>query len=213
MDVRLTGAAQRKLTELNELLVSRVTSILVRLGDWPVVSGVKPLRGKLSGRFQISSGEYGVQFYIGGQAVMVEKLDMGPAFTRNKDMPIQTIKIAGHEYVLMPKSQYHRLQRGEEKLNQPRRLELPPLPEAHSDGTYPAIATGRAILARKIMKRRWALGWLQAKLAREAGVWPETLNRIEKCRVAASLFTVNNLVATLARAECASAPQHQDQSG
>ena len=123
-------------------------------------------------------------------------------------MRIQTLELAGHEYVLMPKSQYNRLRRGREKLDEIEEVGLPPLPETDSDGTYPAVATGRAILARKIMKRRWALGWSQAKLAREAGVRPETLNRIEKCRVTADLATVNKLVATLARTERAAARRH-----
>ena len=116
-------------------------------------------------------------------------------------MRIQTIELAGHEYVLMPKSQYNRLRRGREKLDEIEEVGLPPLPETDSDGTYPAVATGRAILARKIMKRRWAQGWSQAKLAREAGIRPETLNRIEKCRVTADLATVNKLVAALGKAE------------
>ena len=74
MDVRLTAAAQRELTELNEPLVSRITGILERLNNWPTVSGVKPLRGKLAGRFRIRTGDYRVQFYIGGNAVIVEKI-------------------------------------------------------------------------------------------------------------------------------------------
>ncbi len=74
MDVRLTAAAQQDLMELNEPLVSRITGILERLGDWPAVSGAKPLRGKLSGRFRIRTGDYRVQFYIGDHAVIVEKI-------------------------------------------------------------------------------------------------------------------------------------------
>ncbi len=116
-------------------------------------------------------------------------------------MRIQTIELAGNEYVLILKSQYNRLRRGKAQLDEVKEAGLPSLPEADADGTYPAVATGRAILARKIMKRRWALGWSQAKLAREAGIRPETLNRIEKCRVTADLATVNKLVAALGKAE------------
>ncbi len=89
--------------------------------------------------------------------------------------------------------------------NLPAGVDLPALPLAGPDGTYPAVATGRALLARKIIKRRWALGWTQVKLARQAGVRPENLNRIEKCRVTPDLATVNKLVAALAKAECRAA--------
>ncbi len=113
-------------------------------------------------------------------------------------MSIQTIELAGHEYVLMPKGDYNRLRRG---LPSDTEGELPALPPAGPDGTYPAVATGRALLARKLIKRRWTLGWPQVKLARRAGIRPETLNRIEKCHVAPDLATVNKLVAALEKAE------------
>lgn len=35
---------------------------------------------------------------------------------------------------------------------------LPPLPGKLPDGNYPAVEAGRAILARKLVKRRWAVG-------------------------------------------------------
>lgn len=113
-------------------------------------------------------------------------------------MTIQTLIIAGRHYVLIPRDEYDRRRRSKTDAAD---VDLPELPPAGPDGTYPAVETGRAVLARKIIKRRWALGWPQTKLARTAGIRPEALNRIEKCRVTPHLTTVNKLVAALTRAE------------
>ena len=56
---------------------------------------------------------------------------------------------------------------------------LPPLPAADANGNYPAIAYGRAMLARRIVAARNRAGWTQAELARRAGVRKETIHRIE----------------------------------
>lgn len=115
-------------------------------------------------------------------------------------MSVQTVNLAGHKYVLIPKCEYERWSRRTGTPEMPG-AGLPEIPLAGSDGTYPAVETGRALLARKIIKRRWALGWPQAKLARTAGVRPETLCRIEKCHVTPDLATINKLVAALDKAE------------
>jgi DNA-binding XRE family transcriptional regulator len=56
---------------------------------------------------------------------------------------------------------------------------LPPLPAPDAHGNYPAIAYGRALLARRIVAARHRAGWSQAELARRAGVRKETIHRIE----------------------------------
>jgi ribosome-binding protein aMBF1 (putative translation factor) len=55
-------------------------------------------------------------------------------------------------------------------------MELP-IPDAK--GNYPAIAYGRALLARRIVAARNRAGWSQAELARQASVRKETIHRIE----------------------------------
>ena len=55
----------------------------------------------------------------------------------------------------------------------------PPLPPPDANGNYPAIAYGRALLARRIVAARNKAGWSQAELARRAGVRKETIHRIE----------------------------------
>ena len=74
MDVRLTDSSRQAMMDLDEPMLTRVTRILERLGDWPVVSGAKPLTGPLAGHFRIRTGDYRVQFHVTGQAVIVEKI-------------------------------------------------------------------------------------------------------------------------------------------
>jgi len=52
----------------------RVQGILERLADWPQVSGAKPLRHGLVGRYRIRTGSYRVQFRVAGDEVIVEKI-------------------------------------------------------------------------------------------------------------------------------------------
>ncbi len=49
MGVRLTVTARLQLLDLNEPMLSRITAVLERRGNWPAVSGAKPLRGQLGG--------------------------------------------------------------------------------------------------------------------------------------------------------------------
>ncbi len=74
-----------------------------------------------------------------------------------------------------------------------------PLPEA--DGNYPAVETMRAMLARKIIRRRRAVGLSQSELARRAGIRPETLNRLEQGKHSPSIATVDKLDRALGKAE------------
>ena len=59
----------------------------------------------------------------------------------------------------------------------------------------------RASLAEKLIRRRRAAGLSQAELARRAGVRPETLNRIERCRTTPAFATVRKLVVAVNAAE------------
>ena len=72
--VLLTPAAQEQLRELPEVIEARVRDIFTRLEKWPAVSGAKPLRGVLAGRYRIRTGDYRVQFYLRGEDVIIEKL-------------------------------------------------------------------------------------------------------------------------------------------
>jgi mRNA-degrading endonuclease RelE of RelBE toxin-antitoxin system len=53
---------------------------VVRLEQWPDVSGVKPLTGDLAGRYRLRTGDYRVQFHVAGEIVTVEKIGHRDAF-------------------------------------------------------------------------------------------------------------------------------------
>jgi len=53
-----------QLEELSDNIVGRMERIFERLRRWPDVSGAKPLRGELAGRWRVRTGDYRVQFYV-----------------------------------------------------------------------------------------------------------------------------------------------------
>ncbi|MGD0542534.1 MAG: type II toxin-antitoxin system RelE/ParE family toxin [Tepidisphaeraceae bacterium] len=72
-NVVLTAQARRELNNLGRKAHYFVTGVLARLERWPEVSGAKPLRHGLAGRYRIRTGDYRVQFHLDGQSVIVEK--------------------------------------------------------------------------------------------------------------------------------------------
>lgn len=61
-EVRLTRDAAEQLERLNEPIHTRLLRILERLEEWPDVSGAKPLRGKMAGKYRIRTGDYRLIF-------------------------------------------------------------------------------------------------------------------------------------------------------
>jgi ribosome-binding protein aMBF1 (putative translation factor) len=86
-------------------------------------------------------------------------------------------------------------------------VDLPDLPAKLPSGNYPAVEALRAGLARKLIKRRWAVGLSQAEVARRAGCRAETLNRIERAKVTADTATITKIDRVLGQAEKAQARQ------
>lgn len=60
------AAARRQFDTLPLPIKQRVEKIVIRLIAWPSVSGAKPLRGELAGQYRIRTGDYRVQFKVGG---------------------------------------------------------------------------------------------------------------------------------------------------
>jgi mRNA-degrading endonuclease RelE of RelBE toxin-antitoxin system len=82
--VLITPEAQQQFHALPKTVRIRMEKVFLRLENWPDVSGVKPLRGELVGRYRIRTGDYRIQFYIqpvageeespDGDEVVVEKV-------------------------------------------------------------------------------------------------------------------------------------------
>jgi mRNA-degrading endonuclease RelE of RelBE toxin-antitoxin system len=74
MAVRILPEAFRQIERLPPAIHRRVLDVLERLEAWPHVSGAKPLRGVLAGRYRIRTGDYRVQFYVRDEDVVIEKV-------------------------------------------------------------------------------------------------------------------------------------------
>ena len=76
--VKFDEDAARQLVELPKEIKARVADLIARLSKWPNVSGAKPLRGRLAGRFRLRSGDYRLQYYVEGDekspTVVVEQV-------------------------------------------------------------------------------------------------------------------------------------------
>lgn len=72
--VTMTPQAARQFDALPLAIRARALGVFERLVRWPAVSGAKPLRGALAGRFRIRTGDYRVQFRIQGDQVIIERV-------------------------------------------------------------------------------------------------------------------------------------------
>ena len=74
MQVFLSRQAARDFDRLPRLIQVRMIGLIERLGDWPKVSGVKPLTGKLAGSYRLRTGDYRLQFTLRRGAILIEKI-------------------------------------------------------------------------------------------------------------------------------------------
>jgi mRNA-degrading endonuclease RelE of RelBE toxin-antitoxin system len=72
--VTLLYDAAMQLGDLPKPIKARMVELIVRLADWPEVSGAKPLTGKLAGRYRLRTGDYRVQFRIDRDEIIVEQI-------------------------------------------------------------------------------------------------------------------------------------------
>jgi mRNA-degrading endonuclease RelE of RelBE toxin-antitoxin system len=72
--VQLTPSAAAELVQLPAVIQARMAKVIRRLRDWPDVSGAKPLRHELAGRYRIRTGDYRIQFFPRGEILLVEKV-------------------------------------------------------------------------------------------------------------------------------------------
>lgn len=65
-NVVFTKAAWASVKAMEYPIRGRIDEIVGRLEHWPRVSGAKPMRGALAGRYRIRTGDYRVLFSILG---------------------------------------------------------------------------------------------------------------------------------------------------
>jgi mRNA-degrading endonuclease RelE of RelBE toxin-antitoxin system len=51
-----------------------MVELIVRLAEWPDVSGARPLRGKLAGKYRLRTGDYRMQFRVERDQVIIEQV-------------------------------------------------------------------------------------------------------------------------------------------
>ena len=106
----------------------------------------------------------------------------------------QFIDLSGERFVVLPETEYLQMREAADAAG-------PALPRCDARGNYPALEALQVSISRNILRRRRALGWTQAELAKRAGIRPETLNRLEKARHAPTVTTVERLERALAKGE------------
>jgi mRNA interferase RelE/StbE len=72
--VRLTATAREQLEQLPKSIRARMYDLLERLEKWPDVSGAKPLRGNLAGRYRLRTGDFRMQFQVVENVVIIEHI-------------------------------------------------------------------------------------------------------------------------------------------
>jgi mRNA-degrading endonuclease RelE of RelBE toxin-antitoxin system len=72
--VTITPEALEQAERLPLPIQGRVFHLVMRLRNWPEVSGAKPLTGNLAGHYRLRTGDYRVQFRVERKAVIVEKI-------------------------------------------------------------------------------------------------------------------------------------------
>ena len=73
-NVLVSPEVQRQIDRLPKVIRARVWQLIQRFGKWPEISGAKPLRGNLAGRYRLRTGDYRLQFRIEGQDVVIEQI-------------------------------------------------------------------------------------------------------------------------------------------
>ncbi len=74
VDVNVSPEVQRQIDRLPKVIRARVWVLINRLRKWPEISGAKPLRGRLTGRYRLRTGDYRLQFRIEGREVVIEQI-------------------------------------------------------------------------------------------------------------------------------------------
>lgn len=198
MDVRISDEAQEQFDTLPLVIQRRVRAIIARLGEWPAVSGSKPLRGAWAGHHRKRTGDYRLIFRVEEDTVLIEKIAHRGGRLRGSDMThVQLIRLRGERFVIIPEREYSRLRNRQNAEIDP---EMPPLPPADKNGYRPAVEFADSAIARSTIRQRRALGLTQAELAQLAGVRQKTLSRLESGKHSPTVRTVEKIDKALKQA-------------
>jgi mRNA interferase RelE/StbE len=175
----------------------RINDVLIRLGNWPEVSGAKALSGDLRGNWRIRTGDFRVLFRVEEDVVSVVVVwkvgNRRDVYDDERGSEMNSITLEGKTYALVPMEEYELLMAG-----------APALPPADKEGNRPAVAFVEASIARDLVKMRTSLGLTQKAMADLAGIRVEVLNRAERGAVVPTVRTLQKIEAAFHRASKAS---------
>ena len=72
--VTMEPDAAEQYLELPATIKNRMAKLLARLEGWPNVSGAKPMRGDLAGRYRLRTGDYRLLFRVTKTEIIVERI-------------------------------------------------------------------------------------------------------------------------------------------
>lgn len=72
--VVLTESAAKQIQALPATIKARIADVVVRLREYPAVSGVKHLRGDLRGESRVRTGDYRIIFTVSGSTLTITKV-------------------------------------------------------------------------------------------------------------------------------------------
>ena len=101
------------------------------------------------------------------------------------------VELAGRRYVILPETAYERLQRAAQEKTA----------DWLASAAVEPFAADKEELGARIRGRRREAGLTQARLAAEAGIRVETLNRIERGHTTPDFATIRKLVEALERTD------------
>jgi mRNA-degrading endonuclease RelE of RelBE toxin-antitoxin system/ribosome-binding protein aMBF1 (putative translation factor) len=158
VQVIIAPEAQKEVRALPVTMRVRFDAVVTRLERWPNVSGAKPLRGALKEHFRIRMGDWRVIFkivrpnvivvHVAHRSTVYEDWNM-----KNRESAVAgTLTIRGVEYVVIPKTEYLRVQ-----------------DSALPKGTVDAHAFVRESIAEDLRAAREHAKLTQAALAKRMG--------------------------------------------
>lgn len=74
LHITITPEVVREIEHLPNTIRVRLLGMVERLRSWPEVSGVRPLRGELTGQYRMQTGDYRMQFHIRGNEIVIDKV-------------------------------------------------------------------------------------------------------------------------------------------
>jgi mRNA interferase RelE/StbE len=83
--VLVSPDVQRQIDRLPRVIRARIWQLIRRLGKWPEISGAKPLRRSLAGRYRLRTGDYRLQFRIEGDNVVIERIGHRAGFYEEQE--------------------------------------------------------------------------------------------------------------------------------